>query len=55
MVDICLIPGASEPCVLPGAGAGHYSGICFVDYIERPWITDVLSLTPSSPPVSVRV
>lgn len=33
-MDTRLIPGASEPCVLPGAGLGHYEGICFPDYTE---------------------
>lgn len=34
-MDICLIPGASKACVLPGAALGHYRGICFPDYIEE--------------------
>lgn len=24
-----LVPGATEPCVFPGARPGHYKGICF--------------------------
>lgn len=47
MLDIRFIPGASEPGVLPGVRRGHYHGISFSDYRERPRTIDMLSVSYS--------